>query len=172
MKGPRITGTLLVLLLGLLAGCAGYRLGPTSGRSPGTQSVEVRLFDNETLKPRLVEPVTFNLRRELQQDGTYRLATHETGDIIVKGTITDFAREELSFQPEDVLTVRDYTVTMAADVVAIERTSGRTNLHQQVEGRTTLRVGNDLTSAERQAIPLLARDLARNIKTKLVEGTW
>ena len=39
-------------------------------------------------------------------------------------------------------------------------------------GRTTIRVGNDLTSAERQAVPLAAEDLARSITSLLVDGEW
>jgi len=35
-----------------------------------------------------------------------------------------------------------------------------------------IRVGDDLTSTERQALPLLAADLAKNVTTLLVEGTW
>jgi hypothetical protein len=37
---------------------------------------------------------------------------------------------------------------------------------------TLIRVGSDLTSAERQALPLLAADLARNITALLADGTW
>ena len=39
-------------------------------------------------------------------------------------------------------------------------------------GRTTLRVGSDLTSSERQAIPLAAEDLARHVTSLLVDGEW
>ena len=37
---------------------------------------------------------------------------------------------------------------------------------------TLVRVGSDLSSAERQAIPLLADDLAKNVTELLVDGTW
>ena len=39
------------------AGCAGYRLGPTNGTPARSRSVEVALFPNRTLEPRLSEPV-------------------------------------------------------------------------------------------------------------------
>jgi hypothetical protein len=41
-----------------------------------------------------------------------------------------------------------------------------------VSGRTTLRAGPDLTSSERQAIPLAAADLARHVTSLLVDGEW
>jgi hypothetical protein len=33
-------------------------------------------------------------------------------------------------------------------------------------------VGTDLADAERQSLPLLAEDLARNVTVLLTEGTW
>jgi hypothetical protein len=54
----------------------------------------------------------------------------------------------------------------------VERLGGKKVLDREVSGRTTVRVGSDLASAERQAIPLLAEDLAKNITALLVEGAW
>jgi hypothetical protein len=78
----------------------------------------------------------------------------------------------LSFQPRDILTPRDYRVTIWAEVNARDRSSGKTLLTRRVRGHTTVRVGQDLVSAERQAIPLAAEDLARNITALLVDGEW
>jgi hypothetical protein len=57
-------------------------------------------------------------------------------------------------------------------VTAVDRTSGKVLVDREVGGRTTIRIGPDLTSAERQAAPNLAEDLARNITSVLVDGTW
>jgi hypothetical protein len=168
----RFRSFIFVLPIVLFAGCAGYRLGPTNGLVAGEKSVQVIPFSNKTFEPRLSEPVTQELRRQLQQDGTYKLATHGDGDLIVSGVITGYDRGGISFQPDDVLTVRDYRVTIIAHIVAIERSTGKTNFNQIVRGRTTVRVGNDLSSAERQAIPLLAADLARNATALIANGTW
>jgi len=43
---------------------------------------------------------------------------------------------------------------------------------QPVTGSTLIRVGTDLASSERQALPLLAGDLARNVAALLVDGSW
>ena len=50
--------------------------------------------------------------------------------------------------------------------------SGKVVFDREVTGRTTVRVGSDLPSAERQAVPVLAEDFARNATTLLAEGTW
>src|ERR1035437_299766 len=54
----------------LLAGCAGYHLGPVNGAVAGEKSVEVLPFNNQTLQPRLGDAVTQALRERLQTDGT------------------------------------------------------------------------------------------------------
>jgi hypothetical protein len=172
MKARLISGLLVGLLPMVLAGCAGYRLGPTNGVVAGSQSVQIRPFQNSTSEPRLSDAVATALRKQVQQDGTYRLETQGGGDLLVSGVINRYDRTAVSFQPTDIITVRDVKVIMGADVTVIERSTGRTNLHREVTGHTTLRVGNDQTSAERQALPLLAEDLARNITSLLVDGTW
>jgi lipopolysaccharide assembly LptE-like protein len=159
------------LTLSLLAGCA-YRLGPTNDLAAGAKTLELRPFPNQTMEPRLGDAFATAIRRELQRDGTYRLATHGHGDIIVSGVLTRYDRHELSFVPKDVLTVSDYRVTITAQVTAREASSDKIILDRQVTGYTLVRVGSDLSSAERQALPLLADDLAKNVTALLADGTW
>lgn len=155
-----------------LAGCAGYRLGPTNGAIAGARTVQIVPFENKTLTPELSDWLMNSLRRNLQQDGTYQIATHEDGDIILSGVVTGYHRSELSVQPADVLTVLDYEITITADVTARERATGKVIFSKQVKGRTSLRAGNDLTSAEQQSIPLMTDDLAKRTLALLVDGTW
>jgi hypothetical protein len=155
-----------------LAGCAGYRLGPTNGEAAGARSVQIDPFANKTLEPRLLDYVMGSLRKDLQHDGTYRLDTHEQGDIILTGVITSYSRSELSVQPTDVLTAVDYQITMTAQITARDRVTGKVIVDRPVTGTTTLRAGNDLTSAERSAMPLLADDFAKRATALLVDGTW
>lgn len=161
-----------LLLALLLSGCAGYRLGPSNGVEAGAKSVQVAPFVNQTLQPQLTDFVTSLMREELQRDGTYRLATHSDGDIILTGSLISYQRIVVTFNPNDVLTVQDYRLSLTAQVSARERSTGKVILNQPVTGYTLMRVGADLPSAERQAMPLLAQDLARNITDLLVEGKW
>ena len=162
----------LLLLPLLLCGCAGYQLGPTNGVVAGSKLIQVNLFQNTTIEPRLTEPVATALRRTIQQDGTYRLATKGNADIIVEGAITQFDRSGVTFDPRDVLTVRDYELRMTATFTAKETATGKVLLSSTEFGRTTIRAGSDLPSAERQAAPLLAQDLAQRITAALVDGSW
>lgn len=155
-----------------LAGCAGYHLGPVNGETAGEKSVEILPFNNQTLQPRLGDAVTQALRERLQTDGTYHVATHGEGDIVVTGVITRYRRRGLSYLNNDVTTTDNYRVNVTVHVVARERATGKVLFDKNVTGYTLVRVGTDLADAERQAEPLLAEDLARSITELLTEGAW
>lgn len=165
----RVAGLCLVCFL---TGCAGYRLGPVNGALAGGKSVQVNPFVNQTLQPRLTDAVTSQMRKELQRDGTYQLSTRGDADIILTGTLTSYQRFEVTLSSTDILTVRDFRLILTAHIVAHDRATGKQILDQPVSGFTLIRVGSDLPSAERQGLPLLAEDLARNITALLAEGKW
>lgn len=155
----------------LSSGCA-YRVGPTNGLQAGTQSIEIHPFANDTQEPRIIDPVVTALRRTIQRDGTFTLSTGGGADVLVTGRIVKYSRVELSVQPTDVVTVKDYRLEMTARVSARVRSTGRTLLDREVSGHTTIRVGSDLTTSERQAIPLVAENLAFNITSLLADGDF
>ena len=154
-------------------GCAGYRLGPTSTAIPRDKSIEVNFFQNETLEPpRLAEQINQALRAELQRDGTYRLNTQGEGDVVLNGVIRNYDRIGVTFLARDTLTTADYQLAIVVRVTATDRATGRVILEKDVTGKVTIYSTRDLPSAERQALPLLANDFARNVTTLLTEGTW
>ena len=163
---------LLLLLAALLAGCAGYQLGPTGGQTAGARSIQINPFINQTIEPRLVEALTHALRKQIQQDGTFRLNTRNEGDIIVTGAILRYDRESISVRATDALTPRDYRITIVAHITARERTTGKVLLDRELAGRTDVRAGADLFSAERQGIPLAAEFLATSATSLLADGPW
>jgi len=169
----RLLGILFLgLAAAMLAGCAGYHLGPVNGATAGAKSIEVLPFNNQTLQPRLGDAVTQSLRERFQTDGTYHLVTQGGGDVVVSGVITRYNRIGLSYLDSDVTTAQSYRVNITAHVVVRERTSTKVLLDKDVRGYTLVTVGSDLASAERQAMPLLAEDLAQNIAELITEGAW
>jgi hypothetical protein len=156
----------------LLTGCAGYHLGPVNGAVAGGKSIEVVPFNNQTLQPRLGDAVTQALRERLQTEGTYRLATRGPGDVVVTGVITRYNREGVSFLSSDVVTPQDYRVSITAHITACERGTGKVLLNKDVNGSALVHVGGDLADTERQSLPVLAEDLARNVAELLTEGAW
>lgn len=162
----------VVTLTTLLAGCSGYHLGPVNGAVAGEKSIEILPFNNQTLQPRLGDAVTEALRQQFQTDGTYHLATHGAGDMIVSGVITRYRRVGLSYLNGDASTTQNYRINLAAHVIVRERSTGKVLLDKDVTGYTLVNVGTDLASSERQAAPLLAEDLARNVVGLIAEGAW
>jgi len=163
---------LLLILAVAAGGCAGYKLGPTNGIPAGSRTVQFKPFVNHTLEPRVTEYLSTSLRKLLQQDGTFRLQTSGSPDIIVSGEITKFLRSGLAYQQGDVLTPQEYTLTMQARVKAMDVSTGKIFIDRTVQGYTYILIQNDEFSAERQAIPLLTDTLARNAISLLVDGQW
>ena len=161
-----------VLVAAGLSGCA-YHLGPVNGVTAGQRSIEIQPFNNQTLQPRLGDTITQSVRERLQTDATYRLATkHETGDVIVTGVIRQYVRQGLGFLNSDVATPENYRVDLIVHVIARDRLTNKTILDKDVKGHTFVHIGTDLASAEREALPLLAEDVAQNISELLTEGAW
>jgi len=163
---------LIAFLAAALAGCAGYHLGPSNGLPAGSLSVQVGPFVNHTREPRISEYLMASLRRQFQQDGTFHFQSAGTPDILVKGEILRFERSPISYATNDVLTPQEYTLTLTANVVAWDPVRGKTNLNRAVQGHTYIRTGTDLPSSEREAMPNLADDLARNAVSLMTDGPW
>jgi hypothetical protein len=163
----------LLLILAITAGgCAGYKLGPTNGVAAGSRTVKFKPFINRTQVPRITEYLSTSLRKQLQQDGTFRLETSGNPDILVSGEITRFVRSGLSYQTNDILTPQEYTLRLEARVQAVDINTGKVFVNRTVQGTTYIRINNDEFSAERQAIPVLADNLARNAISLLADGPW
>jgi hypothetical protein len=139
----------------------------------GAKSIEVQPFNNQTLQPRLGDSITQSVRERLQTDATYRLVSRGgAGDVVVTGVIRQYTRQGLGYLNTDVTTPENYRVDLVVHVIARDRLSGKTILDKDVKGHTFVHIGNDLASAEREALPLLAEDLAQNISELLTEGAW
>lgn len=170
-NNPLIPVSICGATLLLLAGCAGYTLGPTNGVSAGDKTVQITPFLNHTFEPRLGDYLTTELRKDIQHDGTYRLATHGDADIVVTGLLAHYVRHELNFGSNDVLSVQTYNVYVNAVVTARDVSTGTSRTWTNTAS-TLVRVGSDLTSSERQAMPVLAGELAKHVTDSLVDGTW
>ena len=154
-----------------LAGCA-YHLGAVNGTQNGERSIEIQPFDNQTFQPRLGDVLTQSLREHIQADATFHLATHGLADVIVTGAIHQYNRQGLGFLNQDSATPENYRVNMVVHVTARDRHSGKLILDKDIKGHTFVNIGTDLTSAEREAMPLLAGDVAQTITEVLAEGAW
>lgn len=161
------SAALLAGILLSLAGCA-YHVGPV--RPVTHRSVAVPMFKNQTLKPQLQAQVTNAIIKRLQADGTLRLEWEQDAEVVVTGTITRYGRTVQRWHRIDVEKPREYRLELEAVVEARDRATGKVLLPPTtLTGKADAFIGSDLQSAEQQALPLMADDLARQVVGLLVE---
>ncbi len=111
------------------------------------------------------------LRRSIQQDGTYWLCTErDSSDYVLDGVITNFERRGIGSLPSEVTVRVDEYIIISVKISLRERATGKIILEQDFSGSTTLPLGADQTSAERQHIPVAMENLARDIAAILGDG--
>jgi hypothetical protein len=165
--------TLAILSIALfLNGCAGYHLGSARPKfMDGIKTVAVPSFENTTLIPRLEVLGANTLIRQIQQDGTLTVEGSSTADAIVECSITRIHRSSARTALSDVLSTREYGLTINVDYTVTKRTTGERLSSGEVSGQTSFFVtGNDVNQDEQQAIPLALEQAATRLTSRLTEG--
>ena len=160
------------LLLFSLGGCAGYHIGPVQPYYlRAVHTIAVPTFANKTLVPRISELVTDSVIKQFQQDGTYRIVGDDQADAILKAEIRRINRAPARSVRGNVLATAEFNLSMSVRYTLVERGSGKGIAGPtEVWGTTSFFVGPDITSDERQALPLAAEDLAIRLVSQLSEG--
>lgn len=165
MKNPFIAVSLL------LTGCLGYHVGPVKPSVlRDVHGIAVPTFENKTLLPRVEVLITDSVIKQLQQDGTYRIANENNADAILKAEISEIIRTPARSLRGNVLATTEFNLAMHVKY-KLETPSGTVLMPStEVVGTTSFFVGEDVTTDERQALPLAAEELAIHLVTQLSEG--
>ena len=155
----------------LLTGCLGYHVGPVKPSVlRDVHVIAVPTFENKTLLPRIEVLITDSVIKQLQQDGTYRVANENNADAILKAEITEISRAPARSVRGNVLATTEFNLIMHVKY-KLEASSGTVLMPSaEVVGTTSFFVGTDVTTDERQALPLAAEELAIHLVTQLSEG--
>jgi hypothetical protein len=155
----------------LLTGCLGYQLGPVEPSAlRDVHVIAVPTFENKTLLPRIEVLITDSVIKQLQQDGTYRVANENNADAVLKAEITEIDRTPARSLRGNVLATTEFNLTMHVRY-KLETSSGTVLMPlAEVVGTTSFFVEADVTTDERQALPLAAEELAIHLVTQLSEG--
>jgi Lipopolysaccharide-assembly len=160
-----------LLLLLSLGGCAGYHIGPIQPYNlKAVHSIAVPVFKNNTLLPRISALVTDSAIKQFQQDGTYRIARSDDADAILTGVIERVTRSPARSVRGNVLATSEFNLTMQIRYTLTDRATKKDLTSSVVFGSTSFFVGDDVTTDERQAIPLAAEDVAVHLVSQLSEG--
>jgi hypothetical protein len=165
VKNPFIAVSLL------LTGCLGYHVGPVKPSVlRDVHGIAVPTFENKTLLPRIEVLITDSVIKQLQQDGTYRIANENNADAILKAEISEIIRTPARSLRGNVLATTEFNLAMHVKY-KLETASGTMLMPSaEVVGTTSFFVQSDVTSDERQALPLAAEELAIHLVTQLSEG--
>jgi outer membrane lipopolysaccharide assembly protein LptE/RlpB len=155
----------------LFTGCLGYHVGPVKpGVLRDVHLVAVPTFENKTLLPRVEVLVTDSVIKQLQQDGTYKIADKGNADAVLKAEITEITRTPARSVLGNVLATTEFSLTMRVRYKLEARGGNLLMPYADVVGTTSFFVGTDVTTDERQALPLAAEELATHLVTQLSEG--
>lgn len=157
-------------LLLLWSGCGGYHIGPIKpGFMKDVKTISVENFKNNTLEPRIEVLVADTVIRQIQQDGTYRIASPASADAIMEGTINNIRRHPSRTVRGNVLATSEFTLNVELGFV-LKRRDGTVIQSRNIVGNTSFFVSGDVNQDERQAIPLAVEDAAVHLVSQISEG--
>jgi hypothetical protein len=154
-----------------LAGCLGYHVGPVKPYYlRDVHSVAVPTFKNRTLVPRIEVLLTDTLIKQLQQDGTFQITNGDKADATLSGEISRITRAPARSVRGNVLATTEFSLALVVKYSLTGRDGKQLVPPSDVVGTTTFFVTSDVTSDERQALPLATEDLANRLVTQVSEG--
>ena len=154
-----------------LGGCAGYRIGEIKPQYlKDVHSIAVPTFKNNTFIPRIEALVTNTVIKQFQQDGTFRITREAQADAILRCTITSVGRNPARSVRGNVLATTEFNLGLLVTYTLIDRDGKPLTGPTGVSGTTSFFVGSDVTTEERQALPLAAEDMAVRLVSQLSEG--
>jgi hypothetical protein len=154
-----------------LSGCLGYHIGPVKPYYlRDVHSIAVPTFRNRTLVPRIEVLVTSTVIKQLQQDGTFQIASGNNADATLTGQITRIDRLPARSVRGNVLATTEFNLSMEVRYTVAARDGTALVPNGRAAGTTSFFVSTDVTTDERQALPLATEDLANQLVTQLSEG--
>jgi hypothetical protein len=154
-----------------LTGCLGYHVGPVKPYYlRDVHTIAVPTFKNKTLVPHIEVLVTDTVIKQLQQDGTFQIASDENADAKLTAEIYRIDRIPARSVRGNVLQTTEFNLTMHLKYSLVGRDGTMLAPLGEAAGSTSFFVGADVTTDERQALPLATEDLATRVVRQLSEG--
>jgi len=153
-----------------LCGCLGYHVGPVKPYYlREVHTIAVPTFKNRTLVPRIEVLVTDTVIKQLQQDGTFQIVSRDKADATLNGEVSLIRRTPARSVRGNVLATTEFNLALSVKYSLTGR-DGKDLAASQAVGATSFFVSSDVTSDERQALPLATEDLATRLVSQLSEG--
>jgi hypothetical protein len=152
-------------------GCLGYHVGPVKPYYlRDVHTIAVPTFKNRTLVPRIEVLVTDTVIKQLQQDGTFQVTSGDKADATLEGQVDRINRLPARSVRGNVLATTEFNLGLVIKYSLIGRDGKPLAGPSQAVGTTSFFVSSDVTTDERQALPLATEDLATRLVSQLSEG--
>jgi outer membrane lipopolysaccharide assembly protein LptE/RlpB len=166
----------LILMAVLMAGC-GYStrsLLPDNYRNICVEPFENKIDymnadERKVYIPGLETRVRGAIVDRYLFDGNLRVAEQADADLMLRGRLLSFAREELSLQADD--TVKEYRIRITV-ALTLEDPADKTVVWEEpsFSGEATYRTSGALAKSETQAIEDALADLATRVVARTIEN--
>jgi hypothetical protein len=113
--------------------------------------------------------VTGTVIKQFQQDGTFQIASDGNADATLKGEIIRIDRSPARSLRGNVLATTEFVLALRLKYSLLGR-DGKPLASGETIGTTSFFVSTDVTTDERQALPLATEDLATRLVSQLSEG--
>jgi len=177
-RGP--VALLFFVVLGLFSGCASYQLGAPAELP--FKTIYIRPTSNDSFAPQAQAIVSSQLRKQLIRDGRVQLVSNEAeADTVLAVNLAEYRRSSGARRSTDTVVASDFIISLTADISLYNpskgdyffedrRLTGSTKTYTENPYETGLRT-QAYQQSEYQAMPLLARDLARIIADEVL-SVW
>lgn len=169
------------ILYAILLSSCGYTTR-SAVLSEDLRSVHVELFKNsiditkevsakdkyEIYRPNLEVDLRDAIVNRFFLDGHIHVAGRDYADAILEGEITQYKKDPLRYQNEDV---REYRISLVCDIVLRNANDSKVLLEfEDITGDATYFTSGALQESEGEALKDAASDLARRIVNRIVES--
>ena len=154
---------LMVLIGGvvLLSGCGTYHV--TSAVPAELRTISVPVFENKTGYPEFGAIATQYTLREIQREGTLKIAPLESASLKLLCAVSN-ERRPISYSRAYGSRASEYRYMLVAHVTLVERSTGKLLLDNvPISGSTTFLTNDDLLTGMQNSAPRVSKELARNI---------
>ena len=154
-----------------LAGCAGYSW--RSGVPEKMRTVAVPAFPNETDVTGLGDAVTRQILREIQREGTFKIASQGESAVEIQGILEKASSKVVAYSRATGARNREHSLSVSAKVSFIDKIGGKVVVNDRVyRAEAAFLAGDDIATGRRDARSRLAEELARRIVDDLTAIDW
>lgn len=167
MKGRTLA--VMVLFVLALSGC-GYHVAGKAGHMPGgIKSLVIPVFENMTTKPDIESDITAAFVTEFVTS----VSVEGSAGHVMQGVIKKYELQPVSFTKSDIS--QEYRLTVDMTLTIVDRKDGRIiwrdeRITDYEDFTVNINDVSETTEREEAALEKLAKDTARLVKERMMEG--